>query len=54
MLISKGAFVRALSQYNSFNNNGWLEDLSNNEGIDILSGDVRDPKFCNAISYSLA
>jgi len=28
MLISKNYQVRALSQYNSFNNWGWLEDIN--------------------------
>ena len=27
LLLEKGYHVRALSQYNSFNNWGWLEDL---------------------------
>jgi nucleoside-diphosphate-sugar epimerase len=27
LLVSKGIKVRALSQYNSFNNWGWLEDI---------------------------
>ncbi len=44
-LLKKGYFVRALSQYNSFNNWGWLEDVPENENLKIVSGDVRDPYF---------
>ena len=39
MLVAQGYDVKALSQYNSFNNWGWLEDISQN--IEILSGDLR-------------
>ena len=45
-LLSIGCKVRALSQYNSFNNWGWLEDIYPADGLDIWSGDVRDPEFC--------
>jgi NAD dependent epimerase/dehydratase len=46
LLVSKGIKVRALSQYNSFNNWGWLEDVSCRGQIEIISGDIRDPFFC--------
>ena len=45
-LFSKGIEIRALSQYNSFNNWGWLEDVNCREQIEIISGDIRDPFFC--------
>ena len=45
-LLAKGYNVRALSQYNSFNNWGWLEDIAPRENLDVWSGDVRDPEFC--------
>ena len=45
LLVSKGIKVRALSQYNSFNNWGWLEDVNCREQIEIISGDIRDPFF---------
>ena len=45
-LLSQGYEVRALSQYNSFNNWGWLEEIAPREGLDIWCGDVRDPEFC--------
>ncbi len=50
-LLSRGFRVRALAQYNSFNNWGWLEDVVRNrpEGdaaLEIVTGDVRDANFC--------
>ena len=32
-LVAKGYQVKALSQYNSFNNWGWLEDVNCNDQI---------------------
>ena len=49
MLSSKGYRVSALSQYNSFNNWGWLEDINCRDKIEILTGDIRDPHFCKSI-----
>ena len=48
-LLSRGAKVRALSQYNSFNYWGWLEDVPANENLEIISGDVRDAHYCRTI-----
>lgn len=45
-LLEAGHTVRALAQYNSFNNWGWLEDIAANERLEVINGDVRDPKFC--------
>ncbi len=42
--------MRALAQYNSFNNWGWLEEIAPREGLEIVCGDVRDPDFCREIS----
>ena len=50
LLFKEGYKVKALSQYNSFNYWGWLEDLECRENIEILSGDVRDPYYCNHIT----
>jgi NAD dependent epimerase/dehydratase len=50
MLYNKGYVVKALSQYNSFNNWGWLESVSCKKEIEILNGDIRDPYFCKNIS----
>lgn len=49
MLLAKGYRVRALSQYNSFNFWGWLEDIPFSENLEIVSGDIRDPNFCENI-----
>ena len=38
--------LKVLSQYNSFNNWGWLEGLPLLPDIEVVSGDVRDPFFC--------
>jgi len=50
MLVAKGYKVKALSQYNSFNNWGWLEDINCKDKIDILTGDIRDPHYCKHIT----
>jgi NAD dependent epimerase/dehydratase len=50
MLVAKGYQVKALSQYNSFNNWGWLEDIKCKDKIDILTGDIRDPHYCKHIT----
>lgn len=49
LLMLKGARVRALSQYNSFNNWGWLEDIENLNQVEVVSGDVRDSSFCMSL-----
>ena len=50
MLVDKGYNVKALSQYNSFNNWGWLENINCKNDIDIIPGDIRDPHFCKNIT----
>lgn len=50
-LLAKGYNVRALAQYNSFNNWGWLEQVSARSGtLEIVTGDVRDPGLCREIT----
>ena len=49
LLLDEGYEVRALSQYNSFNNWGWLEGL-NHPRLEVVSGDVRDASFCRRIA----
>jgi len=46
LLVEAGAEVTALSQYNSFNDWGWLEQLPCLPAIQVISGDIRDPHFC--------
>ena len=53
MLVNKGFKVRALSQYNSFNYWGWLEDVECRDQIEIVCGDVRDPNFCREITKNI-
>jgi NAD dependent epimerase/dehydratase len=53
MLIAEGHEVRALSQYNSFNHWGWLEDINHSKDIEILTGDIRDPHFCRNITKGI-
>ncbi len=48
-LVSEGYEVRALSQYNSFNHWGWLEDINCLDAVEVVSGDVRDPHYCRTI-----
>ncbi len=47
-LLSEGCRVKALVQYNSFNNWGWLEVISHPD-LTIVAGDVRDPDFCSSL-----
>jgi len=49
MLNEYGFKVRALAQYNSFNNWGWLEDINCQKDIEIIVGDIRDPFFCQGL-----
>jgi len=53
MLVAKGYQVKALSQYNSFNNWGWLEDVNCLSEIEVLTGDIRDPHYCKHITQNI-
>ena len=62
-LVLEGHSVRALVQYNSFSNIGWLANISSKalDEIDIVYGDIRDPfamenavSGCNAILHLAA
>jgi NAD dependent epimerase/dehydratase len=53
LLVAEGFQVRALSHYNSFNYWGWLEDIFNKDGVEIVTGDVRDPFFCDRITRDI-
>ena len=50
MLVAKGYKVKALAQYNSSNNWGWLEDVECKDEIEVFTGDIRDPYFCKYIT----
>ncbi len=53
MLVLRGYKVKALSQYNSFNNWGWLEDINCQDKIEVITGDIRDPNFCKYITKNI-
>ncbi len=46
LLLEKGYRVKALAHYNSFNNWGWLDDLTEYDNLHVVTGDIRDPHFC--------
>jgi NAD dependent epimerase/dehydratase len=48
-LVARGYDVTALSQYNSFNYWGWLEDVDCKNLVHVVCGGVRDPHFCKDI-----
>lgn len=52
LLLAEGIKVRALAQYNSFNNWGWLEG-NTHENLEVVCGDVRDAAFCRHISQGV-
>jgi NAD dependent epimerase/dehydratase len=41
-LLQKGHSVKAFARYNSRNNWGWLEGISNTKNLDVITGDIRD------------
>lgn len=49
-LVRQGHKVKALSQYNSFNRWGWLEEIDCLPDIEVLNGDVRDAHYCHKIT----
>jgi len=53
LLVREGFYVKALSQYNSFNYWGWLEDVDCLGDIEVLNGDVRDPHYCKHITQNV-
>lgn len=56
-LLRRGHRVRALAQYNSFNNWGHLEEVAagardgvyGSGSLKVVTGDVRDPDFCRSL-----
>lgn len=52
LLLTEGYSVRALSQYNSFNNWGWLEDI-HHPNLEVVCGDVRDSDYCRHITQGM-
>tara|TARA_Y100000031_G_C8056075_1_gene308412 strand:- start:313 stop:663 length:351 start_codon:yes stop_codon:yes gene_type:complete len=52
-LLGKGANVKALSQYNSISNWGWLEEIECLREIEVVCGDIRDPHFCLRVTKDI-
>jgi NAD dependent epimerase/dehydratase len=52
-VVATGARVRALSQYNSFNYWGWLEDVPCVRQIEVVNGDIRDAHFCHELTRGI-
>lgn len=52
-LVESGYKVRALALYNSFNDWGWLENISCLDQVEVISGDVRDPFFCQKLTKNI-
>ena len=48
-LAGECASVRALAQYNSFNDWGWLEGLPSLGGLEVVTGDIRDAALCHEL-----
>lgn len=53
LLLEHGYKVRALAQYNSFNYRGWLEDVKQTSGLEIVMGDIRDPFFTEKLTKDI-
>src|SRR5262245_6302770 len=53
MLNERGARVRALCFYNSFNFWGWLDDSQVKETVEVVTGDIRDLHFCERITKDI-
>ena len=53
LLVKKGYKIKALSQYNSFNNWGWIEDIECKDKVEVLTGDIRDPHYCKSIAKDI-
>jgi len=52
-LVAEGAKVRALSQYNSFNSWGWLEDIPCLKQVEVVTGDIRDAHLCDLLTRDI-
>jgi len=50
LLLERGYKVRALCQYNSFGSWGWLDEIRENDSLEVILGDIRDPNFCRSLT----
>lgn len=53
-LLKRKKKVRALVQYNSFNNSGWLEDIRGNKNLEIVFGDIRSYDLVNDLTKGIS
>lgn len=53
VLAKECANIKALAQYNSFNNWGWLEDVECKDDIEVLCGDIRDTHFVKKMTKNI-
>lgn len=53
MLVKQGFKVRALVLYNSFNSWGWLDNSEYVPQVEVVTGDVRDPFFCQELTKGI-
>ncbi len=48
-LVDQCAKLRVLTQYNSYNSWGWLDNNPLTEDMEIWNGDIRDPGYCRKL-----
>jgi NAD dependent epimerase/dehydratase len=48
-LVPRCGGVRALAEYNSFNDWGWLEGLPSLADVEVVTGDIRDAHLCREL-----
>ena len=53
LAVYKGYKVTAMVQYNSNNYWGWLDNINCKNKIKIISGDIRDQKFCDEATKNI-
>ena len=49
-LVKQCAKLRVLTQYNSYNSWGWLDDSALTKDMEIWNGDIRDPGYCRKLT----
>ncbi len=52
-LLCHGCRIRALSQYNSFNSWGWLENIKRLNDVEVVCGDISNPHTCIHITKDI-
>ncbi len=52
-LVAQGYKVKALAQYHSQNDWGWLEYVACKNEIEVITGDIRDSHLCKHITQGI-